>query len=218
MNTTKWIEIDEEEMFLDESYEYKEVEEEVNDCYESIRLLNKYGLKQTNIHVLVSQETESHVWETFHDYLDGKIPGLNAIVLLGLKKKGRGKGFKTLSRAAYSDIINFALNNNIPIGADSCSGPKLINAVKDRPNFQEIYEMVDPCESTRMSIYVDEKCVTWPCSFSPGADGWKKGIDMLAVKDFEKEVWQSDKFNQFRESLANSKDCNGCENCPLYDI
>lgn len=187
-------------------------------CYQSIKKLHDAGLEQVNMHILVSQETEGWLWETFYDYLDERITGLNAIVLLGLKKKGRGKGFRVLSSGAYSDLINFALDNNIPIGADSCSGPKLINAVKGRDNFKEIYELVDPCESTLFSMYVDEKCMFYPCSFMPKTDGWKKGINMLKVKDFEKEVWNQKKTLTFRHVLCNNKDVNGCRECPVFEV
>jgi radical SAM protein with 4Fe4S-binding SPASM domain len=186
-------------------------------CYRSIELLNQEGLEQVNMHILVSQETEAWIYETMQDYLDGNIPGLNAIVLLGLKKRGRGTGYNTLSQERYSDIINFALDNDIPIGADSCSGPKLINSVLDRPNFKEIYEMVDPCESTLFSMYVDEKCKFYPCSFMPKADGWEEGIDMLTVEDFGK-VWNAKKTLTFRHNLCNNKDVNGCRECPVFEV
>jgi MoaA/NifB/PqqE/SkfB family radical SAM enzyme len=188
------------------------------ECYTSIKMLEDAGLDQVNMHILVSAETEEWIWETFDDFLEGKIPGLNAIVLLGLKKKGRGEGFNVLDAESYKILINFALDNNIPIGADSCSGPKLISAVKGRDNYDAIYEMVDPCESTLFSMYVDENCRFYPCSFMPKTEGWESGIDMLAVKDFEKEVWNGKKTFTFRDKLCNNKDCNGCRECPVFEV
>jgi hypothetical protein len=187
-------------------------------CYSSIKKLSTAGLSQVNMHILIAKETEQWVWQTFRDYLKGNIPGLNAIVLLGLKKKGRGEGFSTLDQSAYSKIINYALDNNIPIGADSCSGPKLIKAVQDRDNYDRIYEMVDPCESTCFSGYVDERCNFYPCSFMPKTDGWETGINMLEVQDFESEVWNNPNTVAFRNKLINNKDCNGCRNCPVFEI
>jgi MoaA/NifB/PqqE/SkfB family radical SAM enzyme len=193
-------------------YERKE------ECYSSIKLLGDAGLDQVNMHILVSEETEDWIWETFRDYKEGRIPGLNAIVLLGLKKKGRGKtGFNTLSPEKYAKLVNFALDNDIPIGADSCSGPKLIKAVKDRDNYEDIYQMVDPCESTLFSMYVDEKCHFYPCSFMPKTDGWENGINMLEVKDFQ-EVWNDEKTFTFRKALCNNKDLNGCRECPVFEV
>ena len=186
-------------------------------CYDSIRRLYQYGLKQVNMHILVSEETEKWIWETFEDYLKGEIVGLNAIVLLGLKQKGRGEHFNVLSQEKYSKIINAALNLNIPIGADSCSGPKLIKSVTNRDNFKEIYEMVDPCESTLFSAYVDEKCVFYPCSFTPNNTKWEDGLHIRNANHFS-EIWNHPKTIAFRDNLVNNKDCNGCRECPLYDI
>lgn len=187
------------------------------DCYDSIAKLAYFGLQQVNIHVLVSQETEQLIWDTFKDYLAGSIPGLNAIVLLGLKQKGRGEHFNSLTKEQYSVIINYALDNNIPIGADSCSGPKLISAVKGRDNFDEIYQMVDPCESTLFSAYVDEKCVFYPCSFMPKTDGWEAGLHVKNFQDFS-EIWNHPKTKDFRKTLIGNKDCNGCRECPVFVI
>ena len=174
------------------------------DCYDSIKLLHKYGLKQNNIHLLVAEETEHWVWETFNDYLNGEIKGLNAIVLLGLKQKGRGTHYNTLSQEKYSKIINYALDNKIPIGADSCSGPKLVKSVLHRDNYDEIYQMVDPCESTLFSIFIDENCNFYPCSFMPKTEGWENGINMLTVNDFDKDIWNHPLTVNFRNKLIMS--------------
>ena len=187
-------------------------------CYNSIKLLKDAGLDQVNIHILVSLETLGWIYETFEDYLNGKIPGLNAIVLLGLKQKGRGEHFNRLDQKSYDSIINFALKYNIPIGADSCSGPKLINAVKERDDFKQIYDMVDPCESTLFSWYVDVDGYGYPCSFTPGTNGWKHGINMLKVDNFTNDVWNNIRTINFRQGLILNKDHNNCRQCPIYTI
>ncbi len=187
-------------------------------CYNSIKLLRNHGLDQINIHVLISEETYDLVKETMLDYIERKIPGLNAIVLLSLKQKGRGEGFSRMSAEKYQSLINFALNNNIPIGADSCSASRLIRAVKGRDNFKEIKQMVDPCESTRMSLYIDVDCKAHPCSFCPGTEKWMEGIDMTNIKDFNKQVWNNYRISKFRNNLIDNKDENGCHQCLIYDI
>lgn len=188
------------------------------DCYNTIKNLNAAGLKQVNIHLLVSEQTIDWIYETFNDYLNGNIPGLNAIVLLGLKKKGRGTGYNILSQEEYSKVINFALDNNIPIGSDSCSGPKLVNSIINHKDFHKIYKSIDPCESTCFSLYIDEKGKFYPCSFMPKTEGWEDGIDMNSISDFSKDVWYNEKTVKFRNSLVNNKDCNGCRNCPVFEI
>ena len=67
-------------------------------CYNSVKKLTKRGLKQTNIHILVSEESYEDILETFEDiHNDSRLAKLNAIVLLNLKKKGRGVGYHRLS-------------------------------------------------------------------------------------------------------------------------
>jgi len=187
-------------------------------CYDSIKRLTAAGLEQVNIHVLVSLETLPWIYKTFDDYLNGKIPGLNAIVLLGLKQKGRGEHFNRVDQKSYNKIIEYALHFDIPIGADSCSGPKLIQAVQGRDDYQKIYDMVDPCESTLFSWYVDVDGIGYPCSFTPGNPNWESGIDMTKIDNFNKDVWIQKKVLDFRRNLVNNKDCNGCRECPLYTI
>jgi hypothetical protein len=63
-------------------------------CYDSVKRLTDRGMKQCNIHMLVSLETEDMVWETLKDRLvDPRLEKLNAIVLLSLKKKRQGQEF-----------------------------------------------------------------------------------------------------------------------------
>jgi hypothetical protein len=57
-----------------------------------------------------------------------------------------------------------------------------------------------------------------PCSFIPNSEGWEEGIDMLAVQDFEKEVWNQKKTLTFRHTLCNNKDVNGCRECPVFEV
>jgi hypothetical protein len=69
-------------------YENKDV------CYNAVEKLIKAGLKQVNIHHLVSKETYLSCFETIEDackeFGDERLSGLNAIVFLMLKNKGRG--------------------------------------------------------------------------------------------------------------------------------
>jgi hypothetical protein len=59
-----------------------------------------------------------------------RLDGLNAIVLLGLKKCGRAtKGFVRLSDEKFEAIVKKAFDDGIGIGFDSCSANKFIGAV-----------------------------------------------------------------------------------------
>ena len=122
--------------------------ENKNYCYDSIEKLTRNGLKQVNIHILLSKETEGWVYETINDAkTDPRLKGLNAIVFLSLKKKGRGQGFHSLDKADFKKIIDYALENEISFGFDSCSANKFLESVKDSPKFEQFKQCSEPCES-----------------------------------------------------------------------
>ena len=88
-----------------------------NICYDSVKRLTDRGLSQTNIHQMVSLESFDQAMETLHDRLtDPRLAKMNAIVLLSLKQKGRGVSFNRLPDEKYKQLIDFALENKIPVG------------------------------------------------------------------------------------------------------
>lgn len=186
-----------------------------NFCYDSIQKLVKRGMSQVNIHIMVSEETLGMVHETISDIIsaDPRLRGLNAIVFLSLKQKGRGVGYTPVSENRFSQIVNTCLALGIPFGFDSCSGPKFLNAVKGLPNEQELTAMCLPCESSLLSSYINEHGVYYPCSFCEKQGEWSEGIDIKTCDDFIKDVWMVEKTGKFREKL-----CRNCRNCPMYEI
>jgi len=168
--------------------------------YNSIKKLVDRGMKQCNIHKLVSLETLDEIYEIFNDYLNGeeRLNGLNAIVLLSLKQKGRGKHFNRLPQKEYSEMVNFALDNNIPIGFDSCGQVAFINSVRHRPNFKELEMLSEPCESSKFSQYINCKSEFYPCSFSENQGEWVSGINVEKCDDFLKNIWHHPKNIKFR--------------------
>ena len=164
---------------------------------------------------MVSEETLPQVYETFNDVISGekRLEGLNAIVLLSLKKKGRGRGFTTLSQDKFKTLIDFALDNNIPIGFDSCSCHKFLASVTDRDNYNELETLSEPCESTCFSAYINSGGNYFPCSFTEGQDDWKTGINVPNCDDFVKDVWNSDRSIVFRNNLLK----NG-RRCPVFEV
>jgi hypothetical protein len=184
-----------------------------NYCYDSLDRLKKYGMQQRNIHILVSNETLDQIYETFDDYLNGeeRLKGLNAIVLLSLKKKGRGKSFTSLNQEKFSEMVNFALRNNIPIGFDSCGAHKLMKSL-NKEDLARIEPYIEPCESTCFSFYINCKGKGFPCSFAEGSGEWKEGIDILNVDSFS-DIWHDKRIIDFREKLLNNN-----RNCPLFEV
>ena len=192
--------------------------------FNAVKELTDRGMKQINIHALVAEETYDKIKDLFKKTkTDERLKNLNAIVLLSLKKKGRGVKYNRISDNKFEDLVNFALNHNVKIGFDSCTCPKWLKCVKDDINYNKFYAMSEPCESSLFSSYFNYKAEFFPCSFMEGEkmdDGqdWTVGINVLECEDFIKDVWNSDKVKVWREKLIKNKDELGCRNCPHYDI
>ena len=182
-------------------------------CYDSVKRLTDRGLTQTNIHIMISEETFQNALQTMSDYLDDKrLEKLNAIVFLSLKQKGRGVGFTPLSQERFKILIDFAFMYDVPIGFDSCSAHKFLEAVKDRHDYKQLEENVEPCESGCFSSYIDAKGDFYPCSFAEGCKGWKTGLSLKDVSVFM-EIWNHQQVKDFREHLIKKK-----RHCPFYEV
>lgn len=196
-------------------YENKDV------CYDSVERLTSRGLSQCNIHVLVSEETFDWIMETLNDRLtDPRLANMRAIVLLSLKRRGRGKGFTPLSAKKFKQIVDFAFENNISVGFDSCSCVRVLKAIEDHPSFDMILQQSEPCESSCFSSFCDVDGVFFPCSFTQGYGGWEEGISVVDCQDFVKDIWNNPKVKEFRKNLLATKDKNkfSCRTCPLFEI
>ena len=178
-------------------------------CYGTVRNLLDAGLKQVNIHQMISEETFEQTKELLRDIkTDERLKGLNAVVFLSLKQKGRGEGFHRLSQEKFSFLVEECLEQNIPFGFDSCSATKFLNHIRGTKH-EHLKTFVEPCESFGvMSMYINVHGEYFPCSFSEGCPGWERGIDILACDDFVKDIWNSPKLGYYRElSLMNGRSC-----------
>jgi len=184
-----------------------------NFCYDSVKKLVDRGMKQTNIHQMISQETLHQVWETLDDIIhcEPRLKGLNAIVFLSLKQKGRGTGYTPLSSGEFATIVNFCIRNNISFGFDSCSAPKFLESVKGHEQEEQFKVVAEPCESTRFSAYIDVSGNFIPCSFMPGVNGWDRGLSVPECNDFVRDIWNHERTTLFRDKcvscMHDSKAC-----------
>jgi len=183
-----------------------------NVCYNEIYNLGERGMKQLNIHAMLSEETYDRCMQVLKDAkTDNRLKKfLNAIVFLWLKPKGRGERLHQVSREKYEALVHYALVNSIKIGFDSCSASNFLKC----PGTEQFKEFVEPCESTLFSVYVNVLGVAYPCSFSEGVC---KGVSVID-NDFINGVWMSDAFISFRNKVTGNKDENGCRMCPLYEL
>ena len=206
-----------------------------NCCYDSIKLLTDEAKRQgrdsfkVNMHLLVSHETEKFVFEVLNDRLnDERLKDMGAIVLLSLKQKGRGKAFRKMDDEVYKKVIFFLQDNHISYGSDSCGANRLMASLKeyykDKENGEEQYKRVlgciSPCESLMESIYINVNGEVFPCSFMEGEDNWKEGIDLKndKYKNYTTQVWNHPRVLEWRQNALRCINCNGCNQCPHYEI
>ena len=186
--------------------------------YNTVKKLTDRGLKQTNIHFMISEQTYDQAFDLMHDYkIDKRLKDLNAIVFLSLKKQGRAvKNFESLIDSGFKSIIDYAFDNNIPIGFDSCSAQKFIRSIKGSENEKKLTQFAEPCESTIYSMYVNTYGKFFPCSFVEGTKGWEDGIDLTKDINFFKDVWYNDMTKSFRKEVINCRNCG--KSCSIFDI
>lgn len=188
-----------------------------NPCYDSIKKLTDRGMKQVNIHNMICEETFDQTMETIHDMkTDPRLAKMNALVMLSLKRKGRGEyGFTPLAQNRFNLLVQSAVDAGINYGFDSCGSSKFINYLEtENPIHRKQLEMsVEPCESGLFSTYINVDGVYAPCSFCEGVEGWEQGIDMKTVENFSKDVWFSPRLAEWRKRLLDNK-----RGCPIYDI
>jgi MoaA/NifB/PqqE/SkfB family radical SAM enzyme len=194
-------------------------------CYDAVKMLTDAGLKQVNIHQLFAKETIPNCYQLLDDIeQDLRLTKLNAVVLLALKPKGNRNKFHSASYYDFKEIFKIALEKKIGIGMDSCSAPMAIQAATElnQPNF---LQMIEPCESFGLfSSYINVKGEYFPCSFAEGSQGWEQGINILEIKNFDKEVWHHPAIDNLRNlslSMTETCDCankSSCRVCPIFDI
>lgn len=192
-----------------------------NVCYNTVKMFTDRGIKQTNIHLMISQETLEFSYRVGEDIKnDERLAELNAVVLLGVKPKGRARGaFKSLSQQDFNGLCKRFIEDDINIGFDSCNAPKFDNFAKTyfSKEQSEMAEMLsESCESTLFSSYINSKGIFFPCSFCEGEQEWNKGINVLEVEDFVRDVWFNERTVEWRNKLLGG--CvNGVRRCPVFD-
>ena len=188
-------------------------ERDKNRCYETVKMLTDRGMKQINIHAMLSADRYESVLQLIEDRkTDSRLKGLNAIVFLSLKQKGRGKKYNRLGFVRFKNILDKCFEANIPFGFDSCSYHLFEGAISLRPDYAQLIQTAEPCESGSFSSYVDARGKYFPCSFYEGTEGWEDGIDVLSVESFL-DVWAHVRTVNERKRLHDN-----CRKCPIYEI
>lgn len=217
MNLNEWIICDDNEMY-DNSYEYIEVEIKNDICYDTVKKLTDLGLEQCNLHVMISEETFDKTLNILKDVkTDPRLKKLKSVVLLSLKEKGRSVGnFHQLSQDKFEQLFQYAIDNNVNIGFDSCSAAKAKNFINKNPKYEYMNDYIEPCEASKYSTYINVNCEYFPCSFTENTTNWKRGINVKECNDFMKDIWFNKKTLEFGKCVENCRNCN--IGCPIYKI
>ena len=193
--------------------------------YNAIKELTNRGMKQINIHFMISNESIDMAYKIIDDMKsDPRLEKMNAIVFLSLKVKGNAKtGYTQLSQEKFNDLCKYALPKNIRFGFDSCSSSKFNSYLESDKSLttefkNQMDQCIEKCESSVFSSYIscgDSKNGPkyYPCSFCEGIEGWEDGIDILSCDNFIDDVWYNEKTQNFKKKLLS---CD--RDCPIYKI
>lgn len=173
------------------------------------------GMKQVNIHYVISRETFDKALDLIVNVRDDKrLRKLRAVVLLSLKCKGDAKrhNYHVLSKIQYEEMMDFIFKMDTKIiGFDSCGAHRFAKYVHENKNTYVYDSLIEPCESACFSAYINTLGEFYPCSFTEGED--IPGQDVLGCSDFLEDIWHSDTTEKFRkEIIANGR------HCPKFEI
>ncbi|MFA5688554.1 MAG: hypothetical protein WC959_05360 [Kiritimatiellales bacterium] len=169
---------------------------------------------QINLHIVISEDTFEQAMETIEDTLtDPRLKGLNSIVFLSLKQKGRGCSSKIISPEHFRTLIETSQRILPQFGLDVCATPKLLR-VKDTPMWRMCSQ---PCDSGIYGSYINVDGCAFPCSFMEGTSGWETGVDVISAEDYMRDVWRTPAFINHRKKIADMH-AEGCRLCPVWDV
>ncbi len=154
---------------------------------------------RTNIHFVLDKDSINTAIQLLEN--DGFPRGINAVIFLLFKPVQKGSKIKCIlpfdkNLDCFFNIIN---TKRFPhkIGFDSCCVPAIIYYMNVDSS------VIDACEASRFSCYIDSELNMMPCSF----DSKRVFAEPLKESCIE-DVWNGTKFNIFRQSFNAS-----CPNC-----
>lgn len=186
-------------------------------CYKTIKDLHDYAKEKynrnlhVNMHIVVSKDNMPHLKDVLADIANKKVDGLKSVVLLRIKPKGRAAKMNcSLSHTDYKELITYCMDNNISFGFDSCSAKPVMDVLTEigKP---ELCSCCEPCESSKISAYINVKGEYWSCSFAEGTD-FIKPINVMEYSHAY-DWWNSDEVLKVRFCKNPA-----CRSCPIYNL
>lgn len=186
-------------------------------CYKTIKDLHDYAKEKysrdlhVNMHIVVSKDNMQHVEDVLQDIATKKVDGLRSVVFLRIKPCGRAKNMDcVVTEDMYTKLVKFCMENNISFGFDSCSATPVMEVLK-KLGKEELCSCCEPCESSKLSSYINVKGEYWSCSFAERTDFIKpiNVLDYMSVTDW----WNSDEVLKVRYCKSPA-----CKSCPIYNL
>jgi radical SAM protein with 4Fe4S-binding SPASM domain len=195
--------------------------------FNAIKMFTDAGMKQVNIHFMLAEETfDRAFWLIDQARTDTRLSGLNAIVFLAYKPKGRNAGhFHTIKDSAkYAKLLDYAKADpekglkNVNWGCDSCSAPAILKTLEayDPERLKSLQMVIEPCEATCFSSYINADGEFFPCSFTEGQPKWEEGLNVLECGEFIGDIWNHPRVLEFRDALRGTT--RGCATCPSQSL
>jgi radical SAM protein with 4Fe4S-binding SPASM domain len=163
---------------------------------------------RTNLHYILDNQSLPEATEILEGRWNHLLHGINGIVFLTFKPKGRGSEERCLEMGPEMERFISLIQSGLSrarVGFDACFVPVLMRHTHVNTDY------IDSCECGFFSVYIDEKLNVKPCSFSLG-DAYTFN---LAEYDME-DIWQR-KYEAYREEILNnlcsSKDCDHTASC-----
>jgi MoaA/NifB/PqqE/SkfB family radical SAM enzyme len=155
------------------------------------------GVK-TNIHFILTPDSIQEGIDLLRQKdLFGE-DGVNAIVFLMHKAVGRGSPKDTPTPEQTRPLIIEAFAAEATAAFDVCSVPHIVAA--ERAEAIEVdWALLDFCDGSRFTVYVNEDLNVSPCSFITGS----QFTESLREKSMG-EIWNGEKFSAFRRGLADA--------------
>ena len=178
-------------------------------CYNTIKKFNERSPNFCNMHLILSDYNLKFVNEVLDDIEAGKVEGLRNIVFLRCKPVGRASVLPcTLSPETLDMVITRCSKIGIGYGFDSCSCGLVQDYFKSKGK-PELVKYCEPCESSRISGYINTFGQYFHCSFCEHVPNFKSYNFLTDDFDFHK-FWIED--------CAKYREMDTMNNCPCFKI
>lgn len=165
----------------------------------------------TNVHYVLSKK---NIKEAIYRVKNNMFPqGINAVVFLLYKPIGLASQEYVIDYgdSGYLELLHLVVSadSNWRYGFDTCQSPAIYKFASGIA-----IESIEFCEAARFSMYINSRCIAFPCSFGIEDDTFSVDLKQHTLQ----EAWESENFVKFRERQAEMcSNCNVgvCRSCGL---